>query len=229
MINLDKYNIKLLIDFDSTFIKSESLDIISSISLNHHPSSIETINQIKELTSKAMEGKISFSDALLNRIQLLDAKKEHIDLTIKKIKDDISDSFKRNKDFFINNFENCYIISGGFTDIIEPVISDFCIPKKNIFANDLIFDDKGYLKSINKQNPLSQDLGKIAAAKTINGEKIIIGDGYTDYEVRKHGVASYFIQHIENINRKNLNKNADFISNNLDKTLSYIKKIYQNG
>ena len=227
MINLDKHNIKLLIDFDSTFIKSESLEVISDISLIHNPNSIETIAQIKELTSKAMEGKISFADALIKRIQLLNAKKEHIDLSIKKIENDISNSFNKNRKFFTENFKNCYIVSGGFTDIIEPVVANFCIPKKNIFANELIFDKNGYLESINQNNPLSQDLGKISVAKKIKGKKIIIGDGYTDYEIKKHGIASQFIQYTENINRKNLNKNADFISDDLNKALSYIENIYQ--
>ena len=229
MINLDKYNIQLLIDFDSTFIKSESLEIISEISLKNYPNSMEIINKIKELTSLAMNGKISFSDALITRIKLLNANKDHIALTIQKIKGEISNSFNDNRDFFIKNYKNCYIISGGFLQIIEPIIKEFNIPQKNIFANELIFNKQGYIISINRNNPLSKDLGKIAIAKKINGEKIIIGDGYTDYEVKKHGFASKFIQYTENINRKNLNNNADFISKNLNEALLYIKKTYQNG
>ena len=100
MINLDKYNIQLLIDFDSTFIKSESLEIISEISLKNYPNSMEIINKIKELTSLAMNGKISFSDALITRIKLLNANKDHIALTIQKIKGEISNSFNDNRDFW---------------------------------------------------------------------------------------------------------------------------------
>jgi len=228
MVNLDKYNIQLLIDFDSTFIKSESLEIISEISLKNSPNSNKTINRIKELTSLAMDGKISFADALISRIQLLRANKEHVALAIQKLKGEISNSFINNKDFFHKNHENCYIISGGFLQIIKPVIQEFNISEKNIFANELIFDREGYIISINKNNPLSKDLGKISIAKKIEGEKIIIGDGYTDYEIKKYGFASKFIQYTENINRKSLNINANFISDDLNKALLYIKKTYQN-
>ena len=229
MINLDKYNIQLLIDFDSTFIKSESLDTMSEISLKNSPNSDETINKIKELTSLAMNGKISFAEALILRIQLLKANKEHITLTIQKIKSEISNSFINNKAFFNENHKNCYIISGGFLQIIEPIVQEFNISKKNIFSNELIFDNMGYITSINKNNPLSKDLGKIAITKKIKGEKIIIGDGYTDYEIKKYGFASKFIQYTENINREELNINADFISKNLHEALLYINKTYQNG
>jgi len=229
MINLNKHNIQLLIDFDSTFIKSESLEIISEISLQNSPNSMEVINKIKELTYLAMSGKISFADALITRIKLLKANKEHIALTIQRVKGEISDSFNDNKAFFKKNHKNCYIISGGFSQIIEPIMKEFNIPKKNIFANELIFNKEGYIISINKNNPLSKDLGKIAIAKIIKGKKIIIGDGYTDYEIKKYGFAFKFIQYTENINRKNLNTNADFISKNLNEALLYIKKTYQNG
>ena len=228
MVNLEKYNIQLLIDFDSTFIKEESLEIISEISLKYSQNSDKTISKIKNLTSLAMDGKISFSEALITRIQLLKANKDHIALTIQKIKSEISNSFIKNKDFFHKNHKNCYIISGGFSQIIKPVIQEFNISEKNIFANELIFDKQGYITSINKNNPLSKDLGKITISKKIKGEKIIIGDGYTDYEIKKYNVASKFIQYTENINRKELNKNADFISKDLHEALLYINRIYQN-
>ena len=60
----------------------------------------------------------------------------------------------------------------------------------------------------------------------IEGEKIIIGDGYTDYELKKYGEASLFIQHIENINRKKLNKSADLISNSLTDSLIFLEDYY---
>ena len=119
MLNLEKYNIQLLIDFDSTFIKEESLEIISEFSLKDSQNSDKIINKIKELTSLAMNGKISFSEALIARIQLLKANKEHIALAIQKIKSGISNSFIKNKDFFHKNHKNCYIISGGFAEIIK--------------------------------------------------------------------------------------------------------------
>ena len=78
---------------------------MSEISLKNSPNSDETINKIKELTSLAMNGKISFAEALISRIQLLRANKEHITLTIQKIKSEISNSFINNKAFFNENHE----------------------------------------------------------------------------------------------------------------------------
>tara|TARA_B100000941_G_scaffold109674_2_gene76864 strand:- start:3388 stop:4080 length:693 start_codon:yes stop_codon:yes gene_type:complete len=225
-LDLKKYNLKLLIDFDSTFIKSESLEIISDISLAQNKNKNKVISKIKKLTDLAMNGEISFGDALSKRIKLIKANKNHINKSVEKIKKEISLSFYENKRFFEKNCENCYIISGGFTDIIEPVLSKYNFSKKNIFANNFLFNEKKEIYSINKDNPLSKDLGKIKVAQQIEGEKIIIGDGYTDYELKKYGEASLFIQHVENINRKRLNKNADFISNSLTDSLIFLEDYY---
>ena len=48
-LDLKKYNLKLLIDFDSTFIKSESLEIISDISLEHNQNKNKIISKNKRI------------------------------------------------------------------------------------------------------------------------------------------------------------------------------------
>ena len=69
------------------------------------------------------------------------------------------------------------------------------------------------------------DNGKSMVIKNIDGFNIIIGDGYTDYEVKKNGFADIFIQYIENINRKELNDKADFIAKNFNEIINFIKNI----
>ena len=152
-LDLKKYNLKLLIDFDSTFLKSESLEIISDISLEQNQNKNKIMSKIKELTDLAMNGNLSFSDALSKRIKLIKANKNHINQSVEKIKKEISLSFYQNKRFFEKNYENCFIISGGFNDIIEPVLFKYNIPKKNIFANDFLYNEKQEIYSINKDNP----------------------------------------------------------------------------
>ena len=84
-LDLKKYNLKLLIDFDSTFIKSESLEIISDISLEHNQNKNKIISKIKELTDLAMNGELSFSEALSKRIKLIKANKNHINQSVEKV------------------------------------------------------------------------------------------------------------------------------------------------
>ena len=226
MHQLNYNKINLLIDFDSTFIKEESLELISIESLNNSDNKEVKINLISEITSKAMNGDIPFSEALIQRIKLLNANKDNLSKTIKIIQDRISTSFIKNMEYFIYNSNNCYIVSGGFKEIIYPIVKQYGFKSENIFANEFIYDKNENIISIDKKNPLSKNYGKVEVAKKIKGENIIIGDGYTDYEIKKFGEASTFIQFIENINRKNLNSKADFIACNFNEIINYIDKKY---
>jgi len=216
---LESKNINLLIDFDSTIIKDESLELLSKISLKDSSDKMK----IMAITHDAMNGKIGFSNALKKRILLLKAKKDHLKEVIAVIKNSITDSFIQNKEFFKENRSNCYVISGGFIEIICPVLKSFNIPVENIFANNFIYDNEDNIISVDDNNPLSRDKGKIEIAKNILGQNIIIGDGYTDYEIKKFGYAEKFIQFSENINRPVLNSIADYTAYSFNDVRKYIE------
>jgi len=216
-----KFN--LIFDFDSTFIKLETIEVLANFSLEKNPNRISIAKQVKKMTALAMTGKLLFSSALLQRISLLELNEKHIYKTIEFLKTQISTSIKNSLSFFKKNRKNCYIVSGGFKEIIIPIVRDFNFIEDNIYANSFIYDNDSI--SVNINNPLSKDNGKVLVAKNIKGNNIIIGDGYTDYEVKKYGQANIFIQYIENINRKELNNKADFISSDFKKIIKFISDV----
>ena len=74
---------------------------------------------------------------------------------------------------------------------------------------------------------MTKDLAKIEAVKTLelNDIVIVIGDGYTDYEIKKYGHASIFIAYIEHVNRENVTKFADYMTDSFDDIISYLNKL----
>ena len=210
-----------IIDYDSTFIKVESLDELSKISNGDD----ETINnKISEITNLGMEGKISFSDSLRKRIELIECNKEDIVKTVKILKKKVSDSFKNNISFLKNNAENILIVSSGFHELIEPIVIQYGIKKENIFANKFLYDNDKVI-GYDKKNPLSKSQGKVNILKELKlkGEVHVIGDGYTDYEIKKEGLANYFYLFIENIKRESVVKSADYLLKSLDQFIKIIK------
>ena len=210
-----------IIDYDSTFIKVESLDELSKISNGDD----ETINnKISEITNLGMEGKISFSDSLRKRIELIECNKEDIVKTVKKLEKKVSDSFKNNVSFLKNNAENILIVSSGFHELIEPIVIKYGIKKENIFANKFLYDNNKVI-GYDKKNPLSKSQGKVNILKELKlkGEVHVIGDGYTDYEIKKEGLANYFYLFIENIKRESVVKSADYLLKSLDQFIKIIK------
>ena len=65
---MDQY---FIIDFDSTFTQVEALDELARISLKNHPDREKIYKQIEDFTNASMEGKLSFTQSLENRVKRL--------------------------------------------------------------------------------------------------------------------------------------------------------------
>lgn len=218
---MKKNNLNFIIDFDSTFIQVEALDELANIALRNNPSRKEILEKIKKITIAGMEGKISFNRSLKNRIKLFQANKDDINKLIKLLKRKVTNSVVRNKEFFKKYSKNIYIISGGFKEYILPLFKPLGINKKNILANQFIFDSEGKITGFYKDNFLSQNNGKIKQIKALNliGKTYVIGDGYTDYQIKEAGLADKFFVFCENIKRDAIVKKADYMLPNFDEFL----------
>ena len=137
-----------------------------------------------------------------------------------------SESFKRNREFFTNFGDSIYIISNGFKEFIEPVVTEYGIKANNILANEFVFDSNGKVTGFDKENPLSANNGKVEQLKRLNlpGDVYVIGDGYTDYEIKHAGLANKFYAFTENVERGRVLEKADHIAPSLDEFL-YLNKL----
>ncbi len=221
-----KINKYFVIDFDSTFTKVEAFDVLADITLDGHPDKARIKQEIMDITSQGMNGSISFRESLEKRLALLNPEKKHIPALVKLLKEEVSESFKRNKDFFATYADNIYIISNGFREFIEPVVTEFGIKSGNILANEFIFDDKGKVVDFDRENPLSRNQGKSEKLRQLNlpGDVYVIGDGYTDYEIKHSGLANKFYAFTENVERENVLSKADHVAPSLDEFL-YLNKL----
>ncbi len=211
-------NTHYIIDFDSTFTTVEALDELAKISLAHSPNKKAIVQQIIDLTHQGMEGRIPFTQALAERLKLLNANKQHVSELITLLHNKVSASFIRNASFFTEHSNNIYIISGGFKEFIIPVVSAYGIKPEHVFANDFVYDDNDNIIGCNTQNVLAQTKGKVQqlAMLQLQGDIKIIGDGYTDYELKEAGLQNTFYLFTENIARANLLDKADSVIADLD-------------
>src|SRR5690606_2116924 len=201
-MKLNKY---FVIDFASTFTKVEAFDVLAEISLKDHPEKEQRIKAIHKITNQGMDGSLSFRDSLEQRLTLLAPTRAHLGPLIQRLKESISESFKRNKEFFQTHADNIYIISNGFREFIVPIVTEYGIKPENVLANEFRFDEAGKVIGFDTDNPLSANGGKVTQLKKLNlpGDVYVIGDGYTDYEIKLAGLANRFYAFTENVTREN--------------------------
>ncbi|ANQ49045.1 phosphoglycerate dehydrogenase [Flammeovirga sp. MY04] len=214
-----------VIDFDSTFTKVEALDVLSDILYEGTDKKEIVGKKIKDLTDQAMAGELSFREALEQRLALLEATKKDVTQLSNELKELVSESVKRNKEFFSNETDNVLIVSSGFKDFITPVVTEYGIKEENIYANTFTYNDKDEVTGFDASNPLSEHKGKVKLMKelSLEGEVVVIGDGYTDYEIREAGYAKTFFAFTENIKREKVLAKADVEANSFDEILFTIK------
>ncbi|UJH93054.1 phosphoglycerate dehydrogenase [Antarcticibacterium sp. 1MA-6-2] len=214
-------NRHFVIDFDSTFTKVEALDVLGEISLANDKEKKEKLKQIEDLTDLGMKGEISFRESLVKRLDLLQANRDHLDPLIENLKDKVSQSFIRNREFFKDNCDNVYIVSNGFREFIVPIVEEYGVKGENVFANTFEYNEEGKITGFDYNNVLSSNNGKVEKLKELNlqGDVYVIGDGYTDYEIKASGLANKFYAFTENVEREKVLAKADHITPSLDEFL----------
>lgn len=207
-----------LIDFDSTFIQVESLEILADVALANHPEKNERIKAIRDITDLAMQGRYSYRESLAERMKMLDLNPHFLAEALAILRQKITPSFLRNRDFFQKNADHIHIITGAFIELVWPIVSAFGLKREQVYANRLLYDFDGDIVGFDQDNLLAQDQGKVKLVQklALKGDVIMIGDGYNDYEVKAAGLANTFIAITENVNRTNVVEAADAVINELE-------------
>jgi D-3-phosphoglycerate dehydrogenase len=214
----------LVLDFDSTFTQVEALDVLAELLSAADPARQADVAHIKTLTDQAMSGEISFAEALQRRMQILKPTREDIAALTEVLKTRVSASVERNRAVFAAHPGKFRIISGGFHEFIDPVVAELGIEAEYVLANRLIFDANGVATGVDQTNPCSQDGGKIVAVRnlSLSGDVVMVGDGWTDYEVYKGGAATRFYAFTENVARPKVVATADGASVQVAATLDEV-------
>jgi D-3-phosphoglycerate dehydrogenase len=210
-----------IFDFDSTFVQVEALEELAEITLKGDKNREKVMQQIKQLTDQGIEGQISFTDGLRKRLALLEATTADIEKLVKRLRKKVSRSISRNQSFFAAHQEHIYVISAGFREFIVPIVAEYGIPAERVFANTFVADKKGKITGFDKDNVLSQSGGKVRQLEALGlkGEIFVVGDGYSDYQMKFGGDKVKFFAFTENIHRESASANADHVAPSLDEFL----------
>ena len=217
-------NLNLVFDFDSTWVTKETLDVVADLALQGRTDKSEVLDQVEAITREGMEGKIPFGESLQRRLALFSPSKEHFDRVGQHLRSHVTPSFVRNRKFIEENASRVRIVSGGFTGCIIPTAEDYGISRAHISANLLRFNKEGQLLGV-IDTPLAHAGGKTKAVQSLSlrGETAVIGDGMTDFHIKRDGAANFFFAFIENVSRPPVLKVADAVVANFEELLEKLR------
>lgn len=208
-----------IFDTDSTLVRTEMLDDVIEIAINDggqcddKKNKALMIKNVKEITDLGMNGKINFQESLARRFNAVQISQDHLDLYNDEILlKHIDFNFKKIIKSIQNAGGNVFIVSGGFVDSVSVVARELGVAPEATFANEFI-KDENYVVGFDKNNQLAKSDGKIQITKKLKlkypDKKVIcVGDGNSDYLIKKSGVADEFWGFWENVQRELLIRKA---------------------
>ena len=167
----------VLLDMDSTLIQQEVIDLLAK-----HAGKLDQVSQI---TERAMAGDLDFSQALSARVSLLAGLDQSvIELVRKEIT--LTNGAKELIETLHKQGHKVGVVSGGFLDVIEPILKDLKIDfyranKLEIMNGKLTGKTEGaIIYRVAKFNSL-QEFAKIEGVEL--SQTVAIGDGANDLEM----------------------------------------------
>ena len=211
----------IVLDFDSTLVDLESLEALADLALGGRPDAADIRAQVADLTDRAMSGEIGFDEALSRRLTLAPLHRDHVRILADRILDHLTPSVRRNLTPLRALADQLVIVSGGFREVIAPVADWLGVPPERVLANDLTYDANGCVIGVDTANPLSQTGGKAVAlaALALPRPIVMVGDGWTDIEVRDAGAADRVYAFTEIARRAPVVAAADAEAASIDEVL----------
>lgn len=216
----------LILDFDSTVVRHEGLDLLAEAVLAHAADREERVAAIQEITNDGMLGRIGFKESLARRFAQLQPRRKHVKEVVETLRYGLSPTFVENKELIERHADNIYVVSGGFCDIIQPVLKPFGLGAGHVIANRFVWSGSNVI-GYDTNNPLAADDGKIKAVQSLGFDReschiVMVGDGMTDFAVRKAGAADEFVAYTETARRKPVVAAADKAVASFDELFAYL-------
>ena len=165
------------LDVDSTFIQQEAIELLAA--------KAGVLEQVAEITESAMRGELDFEESLRARVLLLKGLPESV---IAQVQGEIS--LTDGAEDLVNTLHakghSVSLVSGGFIDIIEPMIHALSI--KYYKANKLEIIDGmltgGLIGPVIDRSAKALALLEFATASGVEiGNTVAIGDGANDLDM----------------------------------------------
>ena len=167
----------VLLDMDSTLIQQEVIDLLAK-----HAGKLDQVSQI---TERAMAGDLDFSQALSARVSLLAGLDQSvIELVRKEIT--LTNGAKELIETLHKQGHKVGVVSGGFLDVIEPILKDLKIDfyranKLEIMNGKLTGKTAGAIIDRVAKFSSLQEFAKIEGVEL--SQTVAIGDGANDLDM----------------------------------------------
>lgn len=178
----------VIFDFDSTLVSCESLEAILGLGP-------------LEVTREAMEGKISFLEALRHKLSLAPLTREQCrafgEAAWKLVTPGLEALIKELQARGVE----VWIVSGMAEETVLPVARKLGIPDAQVLAVKLTWSPEGDYVEVSEKYPINRSKWEGAKEVSWSSPSIAVGDGITDWALYEKGLVNHFIAFTLHVSR----------------------------
>ena len=191
-------------DCDSTLSSIEGVDVLSA------RVSADLMNEIRELTHKAMEGEIPLAEVYEQRLSKIAPGKDDLDAAGRSYIQNLVPDARETLAALMFLDKTVGIISGGLRQPVLMLAAHLGVPEDCVFAVPALLDKDGAYQGFDRQSPLWQNGGKPAVLGSRPADQrplLFVGDGVTDLEAKDR--VDLFVGFGGVVRRRAVQENAD--------------------
>jgi HAD superfamily phosphoserine phosphatase-like hydrolase len=195
----------VILDVDSTLCGVEGIDWLA------RRRGADVAAKTTGLTQRAMNGEITLESVYGERLALIKPTLRDIAALSEEYRRTLASGAEPAIAKMRAAGVHVVLVSGGIRRAIEPVALELGLPRDDLFAVELRWDESGEYVGYDTESPLTTQHGKLDVVRSLrlDGPKLAVGDGATDVEMRE--AVDAFAAFTGFVRRASIVKQADFV------------------
>ncbi|MEO1374782.1 MAG: HAD-IB family phosphatase [Cyanobacteria bacterium J06635_10] len=215
-----QYDKIIIFDCDSTLSSIEGVDELA------HVAGEEATQEVKKMTTAAMEGTIPLESIFAHRLSIIQPTADSVSEVAKLYIDTVEPSAKQVITTLKSLGWTSMIVSGGYRQAIEP-LADY-LGVEFIEAVELYFNEDGSYRDFDRNYPSTRSGGKPEVIKSLLNKysptKVVaVGDGVSDLESKP--IVDMFIGFGRYVLREKIKQEADYFITDLQEIISLVENL----
>ncbi len=201
----------IVFDCDSTLSAIEGIDELARVC------GPDAFHEIEALTNAAMNGEVAIDEIFARRLEIIQPTLATCRIVGQLYIDHVEPSAARTLELLRNHGWIIVIVSGGFTQVIEPLAHHLGVER--VEAVPLIFNEDGSYAGYDTSAPPTRNGGKPEIIQQLKNELqaeyvVMVGDGISDLEAKP--VVDTFIGFGRYAAREKVRQASDHFVSSLD-------------
>lgn len=200
-------------DVDSTLVTIEGIDVLAG----GNP-------EIQRLTGAAMNGEIPLDQVYARRLEIIRPGREQVAQLASTYICSLVEGAKGTIASLGNGGVIVHLVTAGIEQAVLPLADELNIPRRNVHAVALKFDESGAYEDFDRRSFLTRPGGKELVVRDIrarsHGKAAFVGDGISDLEAKP--AVELFIGFGGVVVRPRVKENADVYITRLPDVLNHL-------